>query len=167
MRFLNLCFVIVATIGLSLTSATSVFANDYEKTEWKQLIPEGYEPPPVRTQAYYDANPEEDKQVGVDAPLVEDLDGKKIRIPGYVVQLEGDADNVTEFLLVPYFGACIHVPPPPSNQIIHVRFPEGAPYEITYDAVWVEGTVKVERIEGELAVVGYQMDAASVRSYYE
>lgn len=83
-----------------------------------------------------------------------------------MVQLEGDADNVTEFLLVPYFGACIHVPPPPPNQIIHVTFPEGVPYEITYDAVWVEGTVSVERKESELAVVGYQMEAVKVESYY-
>lgn len=147
--------------------STSAFAQEYPDTKWSDLVPPGYEPPPVRTQAYYDQNPDEAVQSELDAPMVEALDGKKIRIPGYVVQLEGDADKVTEFLLVPYFGACIHVPPPPPNQIILVRFPEGAPYEITYDAVWVEGTIKVERNEGELAVVGYQMDAASVTSYYQ
>ncbi|MFP3457944.1 DUF3299 domain-containing protein, partial [Psychrobacter sp. SIMBA_152] len=91
----------------------------------------------VKPQSYYDANPEEDRQTNLDAPVVEALDGKKVRIPGYVVQLEGDADNVTEFLLVPYFGACIHVPPPPPNQIIHVEYAEGVPYENTYDAVWI------------------------------
>lgn len=152
-------------LALAVTAAPSL-ANDYQPTEWKQLIPEGFEPPPVRSQAYYDQNPEEAKQSEIDAPMVSELDGKKIRIPGYVVQLEGDADNVTEFLLVPYFGACIHVPPPPPNQIIHVTFPEGVPYEITYDAVWVEGTVSVERKESELAVVGYQMEAVKVESYY-
>jgi len=141
--------------------------SDYEELKWKQLVPEGYEPPPVRTQAYYDQNPDEAVQVELDAPVVESLDGKSIRLPGYVVQLEGDAEKITEFLLVPYFGACIHVPPPPPNQIVHVYAPEGVPYEITYDAVWVEGTIKVERKEGDLAVVGYQLDAANVRSYYE
>ncbi len=136
-----------------------------EKIGWKDLIPEGFTPPPVKPQSYYDANPDEDKQVSLDAPVVESLDGNKVRIPGYVVQLEGNADNVTEFLLVPYFGACIHVPPPPPNQIIHVEYPEGVPYENTYDAVWIEGTIKVERKEGDLAVVGYQMKADSVEVY--
>lgn len=136
-----------------------------EKIGWKDLIPEGYTPPPVKPQSYYDANPEEDKQVSLDAPVVQSLDGKTVRIPGYVVQLEGDADNVTEFLLVPYFGACIHVPPPPPNQIIHVQYPEGVPYENTYDAVWIEGTLKVERKDGDLAVVGYQMTADRVEVY--
>jgi Uncharacterized protein conserved in bacteria len=136
-----------------------------EKIGWKDLIPEGFTPPPVKPQSYYDANPEEDRQTNLDAPVVEALDGKKVRIPGYVVQLEGDADNVTEFLLVPYFGACIHVPPPPPNQIIHVKYAEGVPYENTYDAVWIEGTIKVERKEGDLAVVGYQMEADSVEVY--
>jgi len=136
-----------------------------EKIGWKDLIPEGFTPPPVKPQSYYDANPEEDRQTNLDAPVVEALDGKKVRIPGYVVQLEGDADKVTEFLLVPYFGACIHVPPPPPNQIIHVEYAEGVPYENTYDAVWIEGTIKVERKEGDLAVVGYQMDADSVEVY--
>lgn len=153
------------SLALAVIALPSL-ANDYKPTEWKELIPEGFEPPPVRSQAYYDQNPEEAKQSEIDAPMVNELDGKKIRIPGYVVQLEGDADNVTEFLLVPYFGACIHVPPPPPNQIIHVTFPEGVPYEITYDAVWVEGTVSVERKESELAVVGYQMEAVKVESYY-
>ncbi|MDV6327580.1 DUF3299 domain-containing protein [Idiomarina sp. PL1-037] len=136
-----------------------------EKIGWKDLIPEGFTPPPVKPQSYYDANPEEDRQTNLDAPVVEALDGKKVRIPGYVVQLEGDADNVTEFLLVPYFGACIHVPPPPPNQIIHVKYAEGVPYENTYDAVWIEGTIKVERKEGDLAVVGYQMEADNVEVY--
>ena len=100
-----------------------------------------------------------------DAPVVESLDGKKVRIPGYVVQLEGNADAVTEFLLVPYFGACVHVPPPPPNQIIHVVYEQGVPYEHTYDAVWIEGTIKTQRTEGELAVTGYSMTADSVEVY--
>src|SRR5690606_41234775 len=95
-------------------------ASEYQTTHWKELVPEGYKPPPVKSQAFYDANPELAIQPELDAPMVPSLNGKKIRIPGYVVQLEGDADKVTQFLLVPYFGACIHVPPPPPNQIILV-----------------------------------------------
>ncbi len=51
-----------------------------------------------------------------------ELNGSKVKIPGFVIPLEGDDKAVTEFLLVPYFGACIHVPPPPPNQIIYVKF---------------------------------------------
>ncbi len=152
-------------IVLMLFCAQS-FATEYQNTQWKELVPAGYKPPPVRSQAFYDANPELANQPELDAPVVESLDGKKIKIPGYVVQLEGDADKVTQFLLVPYFGACIHVPPPPPNQIVLVDFPEGVKYEDTFDAVWVEGTIQVERVEGGIAVVGYRMTAATVTPYY-
>lgn len=146
--------------------APPVLAQDYQTTQWKELVPEGYKPPPVRSQAFYDANPELAIQPELDAPMVESLDGKKIKIPGYVVQLEGDAEKVTQFLLVPYFGACVHVPPPPPNQIVLVDFAEGVKYEDTFDAVWVEGTIEVKRVEGDVAVVGYRMTAATVTPYY-
>lgn len=133
---------------------------------WNELIPDGWTPPPVRSQQYYERNPDAQVQTNLDAPVLEALDGEHIRIPGYVVQLEGDDRRVTEFLLVPYFGACIHVPPPPPNQIIHVRFPEGVPYATTYDAVWVTGTITVDRSESDIAVTGYQIDASEVVSYF-
>ncbi|RUO75163.1 DUF3299 domain-containing protein [Idiomarina seosinensis] len=155
--------VILPTLAILLFSTSAV--ADAEKVGWKELIPEGFTPPPVKPQSYYDANPEEDRQTNLDAPVVEELNGKKIRIPGYIVQLEGNADAVTEFLLVPYFGACIHVPPPPPNQIIHVTFEEGVPYEHTYDAVWIEGVIETQRTEGEIAVTGYSMAADSVEVY--
>ncbi|CAI8162167.1 DUF3299 domain-containing protein [Pseudidiomarina mangrovi] len=158
---------LILTALLVLSTGVAVAdANDYVETQWKELVPEGYKPPPVRSQAFYENNPDLAMQPELDAPMVASLDGKRIKIPGYVVQLEGDAEKVTEFLLVPYFGACIHVPPPPPNQIILVRFPQGVPYEHTFDAVWVEGTIKVERAEGQVAVVGYQLEAVTVTPYY-
>lgn len=158
--------VLVITLTSLLIGSPVVQAEEYVNTPWKELIPEGYKPPPVRSQAFYDANPELANQPELDAPVVEALHNKKVKIPGYVVQLEGDATKVTQFLLVPYFGACIHVPPPPPNQIIEVDFPDGVPYENTFDAVWVEGTLSVERKEGDIAVVGYTMDAVTVTPYY-
>ena len=155
---------ILTVVLLSLAASAS--ADDYVSTQWRELVPEGYKPPPVRSQAFYESNPDLVMQPELDAPMVASLDGKKIKIPGYVVQLEGDAEKVTEFLLVPYFGACIHVPPPPPNQIILVRSSTGVPYEHTFDAVWVEGTIRVERAEGQVAVVGYQMEAVTVTPYY-
>ncbi|RTE85674.1 DUF3299 domain-containing protein [Lysobacter sp. N42] len=139
---------------------------DVREVRWSELKPSDWEAPPVQDPSYYEMNPEAQVQTNLDAPVVEALDGETIKIPGYVVQLEGDDRNVTEFLLVPYYGACIHVPPPPPNQIIHVTFPEGVPYPVTYDAVWVTGTVKVEHRDSDLALVGYQMVAEEVVSYY-
>ncbi|WP_198679756.1 DUF3299 domain-containing protein [Aliidiomarina minuta] len=152
--------------ALTFFVTMGVHASDFRTIEWKELKPDDWQAPAVRDPSYYDRNPDAQVQTGLDAPVIEELNGDKVRIPGYVVQLEGDDRRVTEFLLVPYFGACIHVPPPPPNQIIHVSFPEGVPYSVTYDAVWVSGTVKVERKEGDIAVVGYQIDAAEVVSYF-
>lgn len=153
---------IIALMGIAFYAQ----ADEYTNTAWKELVPEGYKPPPVRSQAFYDANPELANQPELDAPMVQALDNKKIKIPGYVVQLEGDADKVTQFLLVPYYGACIHVPPPPPNQIILVDFAQGVKYEDTLDVVWVEGTMQVERVEGDVAVVGYRLAADNVFPYY-
>lgn len=152
---------------VALAGLSAAHANEFTTLEWDDLKPSDWQPPNVRSQEYYERNPDEQVQTNLDAPVIEELHGDKVRIPGYIVQLEGDDRKVTEFLLVPYFGACIHVPPPPPNQIIHVRFPEGVPYSVTYDAVWVSGTISVDRKESDIAVTGYQIDAAEVVPYFD
>ena len=94
-----------------------------------------------------------------------DLDGKRVRLPGFVVPLEGDENTVTEFFLVPYFGACIHVPAPPPNQIIYVKYPQGAPIDDLWGAVWLEGVIKTETMSNDLATVGYSMDGLKIEVY--
>ncbi|WP_301721616.1 DUF3299 domain-containing protein [Pseudidiomarina terrestris] len=159
-------FLSIAAMALvAVSSVNPATASDYRELEWKNLIPEGYTPPPVRSQAYYDMNPEAMGQPELNAPVVAALDGQKVRIPGFVVQLQAEDSKVTEFLLVPYEGACIHVPPPPPNQVLLVTYPEGYPIRQAFNPVWVEGTIKVERADGELAVVGYQLEAATVTPY--
>ena len=73
------------------------------------------------------------------------LMGKPIKIPGFAVPLEGDDgfEYVKEFLLVPTFGACIHVPPPPPNQVIHVILDKPVHFEKLMYAVWVSGIVEI------------------------
>ena len=73
------------------------------------------------------------------------LMGKPIKIPGFAVPLEGDDgfEYVKEFLLVPTFGACIHVPPPPPNQVIHVILDKPVYFEKLMYAVWVSGIVEI------------------------
>jgi hypothetical protein len=102
------------------------------------------------------------KQGEAPAPVVETLDGKRVRIGGYVVSLDFDATKVKEFLLVPFVGACIHVPPPPANQIVYVKSDRG--FEVTgqFDPVWVTGTLKVSTQFTGLAEAGYSLEADTV-----
>jgi hypothetical protein len=98
------------------------------------------------------------------APAKSSLDGTRVRIAGFLVPLENDGDLTTEFLLVPYFGACIHVPPPPSNQIIHVL--AGTPVKArAMDAVWVNGLLEIARSETGMGAAGYRMKADLVAPY--
>ncbi len=97
-----------------------------------------------------------------DAPVVADLDGLRVRIAGYAVPLDLEARRVTEFLLVPYVGACIHVPPPPANQIVHVVVPAGVEIPETFAPVAVTGRLAVQPAATRLAAVGYRIDDARV-----
>lgn len=100
------------------------------------------------------------------APVVAEMDGRRIRLPGYIVPLGiTEAMEVEEFLLVPYFGACIHVPPPPSNQIVHVRSTSGIKLADLYQPFWITGVVQVEHMESELANAGYRIEEAGVEPY--
>jgi hypothetical protein len=94
-----------------------------------------------------------------------ELNGSKVKIPGFVIPLEGDQNMVTEFLLVPYFGACIHVPPPPPNQIVYVRFPKGAPIQQLWDVIYVVGTLKTEITNHELAETAYVIEGTQIEEY--
>jgi hypothetical protein len=101
------------------------------------------------------------------------LDGQNVRIPGYLLPLEYQGKQVTEFLLVPYVGACIHVPPPPPNQIVHVRPGQAVDDPGTFAPVWVDGIIKAQRRETELSLVdgaasvpvSYSLSARTVEPY--
>lgn len=100
------------------------------------------------------------------APTVAAMDGAKVRLPGFVVPLDETPAGLTSFLLVPYFGACIHTPPPPSNQIIHVHSKTPAAVR-TMDPVWVHGTLKLERQNTAQGASAYRLDAAGIEPYVE
>lgn len=105
-------------------------------------------------------------QTLTNAPVVAELEGQTIKLPGYMVPLSYDTQQrVTEFLLVPYFGACIHVPPPPSNQIVYVQVSPGVVQEALYQPFWIEGPLKVQQTSSELAETGYFMQANRVYPY--
>jgi len=103
------------------------------------------------------------------------IDGKLIRIPGYVLPLEFSGTKVTEFLLVPWVGACIHTPPPEPNQIVYVKPEKAFDIRRMFDAVWVTGRIaatgskrSVEIVDGSADVdVGYSLHASLVEPYRE
>ena len=96
------------------------------------------------------------------------MNGRHIRIGGYPVPLETDAKGrSTLFFLVPYPGACIHVPPPPPNQLVLVRYPKGLKLDDIYTPLWVVGTLKVEKVSNDLADAAYALDAGQVRVVQE
>jgi uncharacterized protein len=110
-----------------------------------------------------------------DRTVVHGLDGQFVRMPGYALPLELEGAAIQEFLLVPYVGACIHVPPPPQNQMVFVKLAE--PYVATdlFTPVWITGRMTIKRAEkivplsdGKAPVTaGYTVEAAKVEAYRE
>ncbi len=95
-----------------------------------------------------------------------DLDEQDVRIPGYIVPLEYDDNRaVTRFLLVPYFGACIHEPPPPPNQTIYAEFDPGVEVKSIWYPYWIEGEVSVSQVNAALATASYSINVDKVESY--
>ena len=97
--------------------------------------------------------------------LVTDRVGQRVRLPGYVVPLDFDGSKVTGFLLVPYMGACIHVPPPPPNQIVYVHTKEPIEVDEIFEAVWATGRFEASLMSTGLAQVGYRIVDATVGPY--
>lgn len=144
--------------------------------DWDALIPAEWSPDTIMNK--YDADNLSDddpranelmaelKALWDEAPVVDDLDGKRVKLPGFVVPVEMDDKEIDEFLLVPYYGACIHVPPPPANQTVHVTTRNGHAWQgQLFDTVWVTGTIRVERHSSELAEAGYLLLDATVEPY--
>ncbi len=103
------------------------------------------------------------------APIVPELNGQYIKLAGFIVPLEYDFDNgiFNEFLLAPYFGACIHVPPPPSNQMVYVNSTKPLDQKWLDNAVWIEGTMTTESINSEYGPASYSMKEVKLDIYEE
>lgn len=160
---------------LLLCLVSSWATAEIRELRWSELVPADA-PPPAPPAAMHDLSQLADvlaaengpaaAQQHPNAPVVQALDGLEVRLPGYIVPLEiSEQERVVEFLLVPYFGACIHVPPPPSNQIVHATSEPGVKVEQLYQPFWIEGLLRVEPASSELAEAGYSMQAQRVFPY--
>lgn len=121
----------------------------------------GQPPPPLAEGGFMSVKR---RQPGGNQPprVVTEFNGKRVKIGGYVVPLDFEATTIKEFLLVPFVGACIHVPPPPANQIVYVKSEKGVEIGGQFDPVWVTGTLKTEPAFTGLADAGYTIDADAV-----
>ncbi|MDX1432607.1 MAG: DUF3299 domain-containing protein [Gammaproteobacteria bacterium] len=167
------------TVGCLLCcSLAAGAAEDIRSLSWDDLMPPGWVPQnplDLLTQddlaKMADGSPEADalyeklRQFNLSAPLVEELDGQVVSLPGYIVPVEYDERGVFEFLLVPFVGACIHVPPPPANQIVYVKSKEAYKVSELFEAVEVIGVMSTKPTMSELADAGYTMEARSIERF--
>lgn len=165
-------------VGDRLAPAPAPAAKTAYKTlTWDDLLPKDWDPMAafkgINLAKLDDADPraadalEKMRRAWDAAPVNPALAGKDIRIPGFIVSLDGGPGELREFLLVPYFGACIHVPPPPANQILHVMPDKPVKGVKNMAAVWVSGRLEIERSDTPMGNAGYRLQAREVLPYKE
>jgi len=179
------------TIGTLITDMTGLGSSDedekkkalsdkeYRELDWKELAPDTesedkiiakYQPLIDKIpEGGKDAKPIYDKMIAEfnALPANPKLDGQKIKIPGYVTVLEQDKGLVREFLLVPYYGACIHVPPPPLNNTLLIKLKKNQRlhFDDVYSPVWVKGIIQTKNTKTDLATAGYLINNAEVKLF--
>ncbi len=143
-----------ACLTAILIATSAVAAEDAETISWRDLLPVFDET------LLLDDNTPWGERVRID------LNDKKVRIPGFIVPVDfGNTQVVTRFLLVPYFGACIHEPPPPPNQTIYAEFEPGYKLESLWDPFWIEGDISVFRVVESLATASYTLRAEKIEPF--
>ena len=182
-------FGLIAALLVLVSTLNPTQAADYEEIDWVALMPEddlsallnrpeflndiadGSAADSVddfASKQLEDEQAQRYQQALVSTRVIEAFDGKAIRIPGFIVPLEqNDEQKATAFFVVPYFGACLHMPPPPPNQILYVEYKEGIAVENLYDPYWFEGTVKIDNHESALGTSAYSLVLDSFALYEE
>ena len=114
------------------------------------------------------ANDDSYQQALISTSIIKEMVDQPIRIPGFIVPLEfDDQQNISQFFLVPYFGACIHMPPPPPNQMIFVTSSVGVSLTDLYEPFWITGILKSAIMENQLGTAAYSMQMTSIELYTE
>lgn len=170
---------VVAPATPTQTVISMVDGRQYRELSWEELVPLGYRPEDIMAKyqdelnAFQDGDPaamelyQQMQEEFNNAPINSTLDQSYVKIPGFIAPLEYENDLITEFLLVPYFGACIHVPPPPVNQTVYVSLAdgEGITPEESFYPVWVHGSMTTAGMNTDIGDAGYRIDDAVTRPY--
>jgi hypothetical protein len=162
---------------LAASAAAPPPAGGFRTITWEALVPANWDPfkefRDTNLGALQDGDPraadmlKRMREVWDKAPVNPELIGQSVRIPGFVVPLEDSKSGVTEFLLVPYFGACVHSPPPPANQIIHVLPKTSVKGLKSMDAVWVSGKLTNATTDSYMGAANWRVEAVTVLPYVE
>lgn len=163
--------VLSAVAALSLLTAVAYAAP--RTLDWADLVPaterDTYDPAPPPAAHDYLMGGESSALAAMQVlnfRVNEKLEGEDVRIPGFIVPLElDDKGLVTEFFLVPYFGACIHVPPPAANQMVFVRMAHGISLDSMYSAYWISGTMTTQSRRTGLGAAAYTLAGTAVEEY--
>jgi len=164
-------------------------ASDYVETNWIDLIPQEDLDALLNPPSYlddivdgsdedtFDQKPQNEsdsiddyryQQALISRKIQNKFNNTPIKIPAFIVPLEFDDDqNVTQFFMVPFFGACLHLPPPPPNQTIFVDYPQGLKLESTYDAYWISGIITTSIVENDMATAAYAIEMHDIEIYTE
>ena len=142
---------------------------------WEQLIPPGWDPykdlKALNLDGLKDNDPKAEealkkmRQMWDNAPINPVVLGQSVRLPGFMVPLEDLPEGSKEFLLVPYFGACVHSPPPPANQIVHVVLDKPPKRFRLMDTLWVTGALSATKTDSHMGVSSYRIDAKLVAPF--
>jgi hypothetical protein len=133
---------------------------------WQDLIPIGWEQESVKiNHNEFDFNNSLEQSSVFFAPIVKSLDGQLVSIPGYALPIVYDLSEVKEFLLVPYMGACIHVPAPPSNQVVHVKLQVPIALASFIGPLQVRGKMSIIESTNDFASSGYLLSSATALPY--
>ncbi len=165
--------------AISQTASPNKAKAELPHLKWADLVPPGWDPAAEVRKHFKGSNFDivsdtdprmlkmlkEMREVWDNAPINPAMDGARGRIPGYLVPLEENKQGLKEMLLVPYYGACIHSPPPPANQIIHVVLAKPAKGFASMDTVWVMGTLKAFRGDSYMGASGYKIEGAQLEPY--
>ncbi len=161
MKKLLIAIAFVGFAGVAPAAASTA----YKDMEWLDLMPKDEVEALQKAQGLpvnHDAKGEQEGSYAT----VPGVNNTKIRLAGYVVPVEQtDEGQLTEFFFVPYFGACIHVPPPPPNNIVYVKMAKPIPAADMFNAYWLEGTIKTERLSNDIAATAYVMTGDTLKLY--
>ena len=160
---------------LAAPTPSATPGGDLKTVNWNALVPKDWDPMKAfrdqKLDQLKDGDPRAQemmtrmRQAMQSAPTVPALDGQRVRIAGFLVPLESNGDKLREFLLVPYFGACIHTPPPPSNQVIHVVLAQPVQGLRMMDAIWVGGVMRTESSNSSMGASGYRLEGEFTEPY--
>ncbi|WP_371810443.1 DUF3299 domain-containing protein [Ruegeria sp. HKCCD8929] len=142
------------------------FAEDIVELRWSDLLPESdtFVPDVLRGVIEHENAPLASQQPESSGIRTE-WNGMTVRLPGFIVPIDYSGAGVTAFILVPYVGACVHVPPPPANQLVFVTTEHPYESEGLFEAVNVTGRFGVSSISTQLAEIGYALSADKIEPY--